>query len=265
MKWNHLWNQNLCQNTRIKNGSQIWHFFGGFACSFKWVKHASSRWKPTSQCYVSNQNTVSNETLYGKIKLWQIILCILIHWLYCPVNSKKCAALLSDLIQEFKNRFQDFQRSHKFFGIFVTHIHLTQIKQIKKLVWQLFIHSTVWKLINMKTQLVMKGGSWKGGSWKSPTPAALFHSALTWNFTSHQSRLGGIAAIQKISQSLACWMHHSCTLFRSGAGVLSETSLCLLHAVIALLSVPCTSPLHFWGVLARYSILTFSHLLAVSV
>lgn len=51
------------------------------------------------------------------------------------------------------------------------------------LVCPLLTHSTVWKLINMKTQLVMKRGSWKeGGSWMSPIPAALFQSAVNLKF-----------------------------------------------------------------------------------
>jgi len=55
-------------------------FFGGFGHSFKSVKHESSRGKSTYLCYVSNHNNVQNET-YGKLQLWQIILCILICWL----------------------------------------------------------------------------------------------------------------------------------------------------------------------------------------
>ena len=37
-----------------------------------------------------------------------------------PVNSKKYAALLFDLIQEFENRFQDFWENNQYFAIFET-------------------------------------------------------------------------------------------------------------------------------------------------
>lgn len=39
---------------------------------------------------------------------------------HSPVKNEKYADSLSMLIKEFKNRFQDFQRSLKFFGIFMT-------------------------------------------------------------------------------------------------------------------------------------------------
>ena len=39
---------------------------------------------------------------------------------HSPMTSKKHAALLSDLIQEFENRFQDFQEDNQYFAMFVT-------------------------------------------------------------------------------------------------------------------------------------------------
>ena len=39
---------------------------------------------------------------------------------HSPVNSEKYAALLFNLIQEFENRFQDFQENNQYFAIFVT-------------------------------------------------------------------------------------------------------------------------------------------------
>jgi len=39
---------------------------------------------------------------------------------HSPVNSKKYAAVLSVLIKEFENRFQDCQKTHQFSGIFAT-------------------------------------------------------------------------------------------------------------------------------------------------
>ena len=39
---------------------------------------------------------------------------------HSPMTSKKHAALLSDLIQEFENRFQEFLGNNQYFAIFVT-------------------------------------------------------------------------------------------------------------------------------------------------
>ena len=39
---------------------------------------------------------------------------------HSPMTSKKHAALLSDLIQEFENRFQEFWGNNQYFAIFVT-------------------------------------------------------------------------------------------------------------------------------------------------
>ena len=39
---------------------------------------------------------------------------------HSPVNSEKYAALLFNLIQEFENRFQDFQENNQYFAIFAT-------------------------------------------------------------------------------------------------------------------------------------------------
>ena len=63
MKRNHLWKQkeNLCWNLKMKNGSQT-QLSGGFDHSFKWVKRVSSRWKSTYLCYISNHDSVQNET-----------------------------------------------------------------------------------------------------------------------------------------------------------------------------------------------------------
>ena len=83
--------------------------FCGFNSSFKWVKHASSSWKPTYQYHVSYHNNISNKT-----KLWQAQFNSnnFMHFdtlaKHSPVNSKKYGALPFNLIQEFENRFQDF-------------------------------------------------------------------------------------------------------------------------------------------------------------
>lgn len=63
MKRNHLWKQkeNLCWNLKMKNGSQT-QLSGGFDHSFKWIKRVSSRWKSTYLCYISNHDSVQNET-----------------------------------------------------------------------------------------------------------------------------------------------------------------------------------------------------------
>lgn len=42
---------------------------------------------------------------------------------HSPVNSKKNAALLSVLIKEYKNRFQDWRVFFQFFGIFATPVY----------------------------------------------------------------------------------------------------------------------------------------------
>mgnify|MGYP001852001031 CR=1 FL=1 len=42
-------------------------------------------------------------------KGWQIIVCILIHWLNAAMKSEKYTAMLSDLIRDFENSFQDCQ------------------------------------------------------------------------------------------------------------------------------------------------------------
>ena len=39
---------------------------------------------------------------------------------HSPVNSEKYAASLFDLIQEFKNRFQDFRENNQYFATFAT-------------------------------------------------------------------------------------------------------------------------------------------------
>ena len=39
---------------------------------------------------------------------------------HSPVNSEKYAALLFNLIQEFEDRFQNFQENNQYFAIFVT-------------------------------------------------------------------------------------------------------------------------------------------------
>ena len=39
---------------------------------------------------------------------------------HSPVNSEKYADSLFDLIQEFKNRFQDFRENNQYFVVFMT-------------------------------------------------------------------------------------------------------------------------------------------------
>ena len=61
-----------------------------------------------------------------KLKLWQAQIKAndFMHFntltKHSPVNSKKYAALLFNLIQEFENRFQDFWENNQYFAIFET-------------------------------------------------------------------------------------------------------------------------------------------------
>ena len=58
-----------------------------------------------------------------KLKLWQAQIKAndFMHFntltKHSPVNSKKYAALLFNLIQEFENRFQDFHENNQYFAI----------------------------------------------------------------------------------------------------------------------------------------------------
>lgn len=66
MKSSHLWNQkeNLCQKLKMKNRLRF-SFFGGFDCSFTWVKYVYSMWKSTYLYHVTNQKQCS------KWNVWQ--------------------------------------------------------------------------------------------------------------------------------------------------------------------------------------------------
>jgi len=55
----------------------------------------------------------------AELKWWQIIVCIVIHWINSPVKSEKYTAMLSILINKLENGFQDSWKNHTFLGIFV--------------------------------------------------------------------------------------------------------------------------------------------------
>ena len=60
-----------------------------------------------------------------KLKLWQAqaVANNFMHFdvlaKHSPVNSEKYAAVLSVLIKEFENRFQDLQKNHHFFFVVI--------------------------------------------------------------------------------------------------------------------------------------------------